>query len=336
MSFLSIDNLDKSFGKNKVLSNVNIKIEEGELITLLGPSGCGKSTLLRAIAGLSDVDKGNINLKDKNITKLAPKDRDISMVFQSYALFPNMTAKDNISFGLRMKKLPADEIEKTVKNIISLVELQGKENAYPSQLSGGQQQRVALARAIVMKPKLLLMDEPLSALDAKIRRMLRLQIREIQKKLNITTIFVTHDQEEALMISDKIFLMNKGNIEQQGTPEEVYTSPKNEFVARFMGNYNVIPREDIIDVIPRGITGDLFGVRPEVIELSDTESKEGYISINGSVQDSIILGNIIRYTVSCDKNKYTVDILNKYNNRWYNNGSNILINIPYEELKNLN
>ncbi|WP_026881154.1 ABC transporter ATP-binding protein [Clostridium akagii] len=336
MSFLSIDKLEKSFGKNKVLSNVSIDIEEGELVTLLGPSGCGKSTLLRVIAGLSDVDSGDINLNDKDITKLAPKDRNISMVFQSYSLFPNMTVKDNIAFGLKMKKIPKDEIQKTVEDIISLVELQGKENAYPDQLSGGQQQRVALARAIVMKPKLLLMDEPLSALDAKIRRMLRLQIREIQKKLNITTIFVTHDQEEALMISDKIFLMNGGNIEQQGTPEEVYTCPKNEFVARFMGNYNVISREDIIDVIPKEIKGNLFAVRPEAIEVSDNELKEGYITLKGSIMDSIILGNIIRYTVNSYKNSYTVDILNKHNNRWYNNGSNVSINIPYEELKNLN
>lgn len=335
MSFLAITDLDKSFGNNIVLSKVNIDIEEGELVTLLGPSGCGKSTLLRSIAGLADIDSGTIHLKNIDITKLAPKNRDISMVFQSYALFPNMTAKENIAFGLKMKKLPNDEIEKTIKDIISLVELEGKENSYPPQLSGGQQQRVALARAIVMRPKLLLMDEPLSALDAKIRKALRLQIRKIQKKLNITTIFVTHDQEEALMISDKIFLMNKGTVEQKGTPEEVYTSPKNEFVARFMGNYNVISRENILDIIPTHIKGNIFAVRPEAIEISTIELKDEYISIKGTIQDSIILGNIVRYTVKSEKDTFTVDILNNTKKLLYTIGNDVLLNIPYKELKNL-
>lgn len=333
MSFLSIKYMCKSFGSTNVLSDICLEINRGEFVTLLGPSGCGKSTLLRCIAGLSAADKGSIYLNSKEISNLSPKDRNVGMVFQSYALFPNMNAAENIAFGLKMKKLSKAEIEKKVFEIISLVELQGKEKLYPHQLSGGQQQRVALARALVMEPQILLMDEPLSALDAKIRKTIRMQLRQIQRKLNITTIFVTHDQEEALMISDRIFIMSGGKIEQSGTAEEVYMSPKNEFVARFMGNYNVIKRETVANLIPQDIKGNLFAVRPEVIEISEVYEKESYVSLNAIVEDYVILGNIVRYRIKSDENYYVVDQFNGKGIKFYSLQKKVAINIPFEELK---
>ena len=201
MSFVEIKNLEKSFGDTKVLKKLNLNIEEGEFITLLGPSGCGKSTLLRCIAGLNSIDRGEIFIDEKDMTNVIPKDRNIGMVFQNYALFPNMTVWENIEFGLKMKK--EKNYDEKIKNIIDMVELNGKENYYPNELSGGQQQRVAFARALITRPKILLLDESLSALDAKIRKSLRDKLRKIQKQLGITTIFVTHDQEEALAVSDR-------------------------------------------------------------------------------------------------------------------------------------
>ena len=198
MSFVEIKNLEKSFGDTKVLKKLNLNIEEGEFITLLGPSGCGKSTLLRCIAGLNSIDRGEIFIDEKDMTNVIPKDRNIGMVFQNYALFPNMTVWENIEFGLKMKK--EKNYDEKIKNIIDMVELNGKENYYPNELSGGQQQRVAFARALITRPKILLLDESLSALDAKIRKSLRDKLRKIQKQLGITTIFVTHDQEEALAV----------------------------------------------------------------------------------------------------------------------------------------
>lgn len=242
MSFVEIKNLEKSFGDTKVLKKLNLNIEEGEFITLLGPSGCGKSTLLRCIAGLNSIDRGEIFIDEKDMTNVIPKDRNIGMVFQNYALFPNMTVWENIEFGLKMKK--EKNYDEKIKNIIDMVELNGKENYYPNELSGGQQQRVAFARALITRPKILLLDESLSALDAKIRKSLRDKLRKIQKQLGITTIFVTHDQEEALAVSDRVFVMNKGEISQSGTPEEIYTNPANEFMVDFIGNYNIFKGED--------------------------------------------------------------------------------------------
>ncbi len=202
MSYVSVNHLTKRFGSNTVFEDIEFTIQKGEFITLLGPSGCGKSTLLRSLAGLNPVEGGQIVVDGVDITHAAPQQRGIGMVFQSYALFPNMTVAGNIAFGLKMQSLGKAEIQREVANVVELVELQGKENHYPHQLSGGQRQRVALARALVVKPRILLLDEPLSALDAKIRKSLRQQIRSIQKELNLTTIFVTHDQEEAMIMSD--------------------------------------------------------------------------------------------------------------------------------------
>ncbi|MBY6035055.1 ABC transporter ATP-binding protein [Fictibacillus nanhaiensis] len=295
MSFLTIDNLSLSFGDVKVLNELSLSIKKGELVTLLGPSGCGKSTLLRSIAGLVEADNGTIVIDEKEVTHINPKDREVGMVFQSYALFPNMTVEENISFGLKMKKMSNSEIQQKVQSMIQLVGLNGKERSYPRELSGGQQQRAALGRALVVEPKVLLLDEPLSALDAQIRARLQTQIREIQQKLGITMVFVTHDQEEAMAISDRIFLMNNGEIAQSGSPVEIYTRPNSEFVARFMGHYNVLNTEELQQILglDHGLEGDLFGIRPEAF--SEVSTHDDELKVTGEVQQVSLLGNIVRY-----------------------------------------
>ena len=266
MSFVSIQNLEKTYAGSPVFKDINFTIARGEFITLLGPSGCGKSTLLRALAGLTPVDGGQVRVAGEDITWQEPQKRGIGMVFQSYALFPNMTVWDNVAFGLKMKPQPGRELAASVKEALELVELTGFERRYPGELSGGQRQRVALARALVVRPRILLLDEPLSALDARIRRSLRQQIREIQQRLELTTIFVTHDQEEALTLSDRIFLMNKGSIVQIGTPEQIYTRPASEFVAGFIGNYNLLDGEQAKSLFGPRFRGKL-ALRPESITL---------------------------------------------------------------------
>lgn len=336
MNFVEVKGLGKSYKNAKVIENMNFNIKKGEFITLLGPSGCGKSTLLRCIAGLESIDEGDIYIEDKEISKLSPKDRDISMVFQAYALFPNMTVRENIGFGLKMKKISKEIIKKEVEKIIQMVELVGKENSYPHQLSGGQQQRVALARALVMEPKILLLDEPLSALDAKIRRNLRLEIRKLQKKLNITTIFVTHDQEEALIISDRVFVMDKGKIAQMGTPKEIYTAPENEFVASFIGNYNIFTKEEIEELSDVNLQAQLFAVRPETIYISDEKliSNDNTIQFQGIIEDLIVLGNVLRCFVKVKEKTIIVDMLNRVENN-YNINQKVNLFIIIEDCKKI-
>ncbi|WP_457754221.1 ABC transporter ATP-binding protein [Thermococcus sp.] len=221
----------------------SLKAKEGEFLTLLGPSGCGKTTTLRIIAGFEKPDKGEVLFNGRVMNEIPPYERNIGIVFQDYALFPHMTVFKNIAFGLELRKLPREEIEEKVRQALKLVGLEGLENRYPEQLSGGQQQRVALARALVIEPEVLLLDEPLSNLDAKIRERLRGEIKRIQKELSITTIYVTHDQEEAMAISDRIAVMNDGRIEQVGMPLELYYHPKTEFVAKFLGLSNILELE---------------------------------------------------------------------------------------------
>ena len=264
--YVDVKGLSKHFGASKVFEDLSFAIEEGEFITLLGPSGCGKSTLLRCLAGLETPDAGSIFVNGEDITHTKPQKRGIGMVFQSYALFPNMTAAENIAFGLKMQGLEKNEILHRVAQAIRTVELTNNEKKYPNQLSGGQRQRVALARALVVKPRILLLDEPLSALDARIRRNLRDEIRSIQREMQLTTIFVTHDQEEAMTMSDRIFLMNKGQFVQMGTPEEVYLSPATEFAARFIGSYNLLTKEQAAAIFDVG-SEELYAVRPEVRSL---------------------------------------------------------------------
>ena len=236
MSYIEFQDINKYFGQNHVLKGIDLSIEKGELLTLLGSSGCGKSTLLRCLAGLEAVQEGKIYLDGTDITNLDARKREIGMVFQQYSLFPNMTVEQNLAFGLKRKKTDRAEIGAEVEKALDMVGLLDKRESYPTQLSGGQQQRVALARAIVMKPKVLLLDEPLSAIDAKLRKSLQIEIRRIQKELNMTTVFVTHDQDEAMVMSDRICLLNQGQIEQSGTPVEIYTAPKTRFAASFIGS----------------------------------------------------------------------------------------------------
>ena len=237
---LVVANLNKSFGSTAILKDVSFEIEEGEFVCFLGPSGCGKTTLLLCLAGLESPDSGEIYKNDQVITMAPPSQRDVGIVFQSYALFPNLSVYDNIAFGLVNLKWAQDKIREAVGALVSLLSLEGHENKYPSQLSGGQQQRVALARALAVSPSLLLLDEPLSALDAQVRARLRGEIRDLQQRLKITTVMVTHDQEEAQTLADRIVLMNAGRIEQVGTPWQIYNEPATPFVADFMGVSNLI------------------------------------------------------------------------------------------------
>ena len=310
MFHLEVNQLHKSYGETRVFEGIEFGIRKGELVTLLGPSGCGKSTLLRALAGLTPVDGGQVRVAGEDITWQAPQKRGIGMVFQSYALFPNMTVWDNVAFGLRMKPQPGRELTASVREAIGLVELDGFERRYPSELSGGQRQRVALARALVVRPRILLLDEPLSALDARIRRSLRLQIREIQQRLELTTLFVTHDQEEALTLSDRVFLMNEGEIVQSGTPEQIYTRPASAFVASFIGHYNLLtPQQASALCGPR--THTQLALRPESINLLPAGADSQDPNLPGIIRQQQLLGNVIRYQVECAAGLLTVDLLNR-------------------------
>ena len=240
-TYLAVNNLSKSFGNFEAIKNIAIDIKEGEFVCFLGPSGCGKTTLLRCIAGLETQTSGSVIQKDIDISYEPPSNRDFGIVFQSYALFPNLSVFSNISYGLINNKWKKDDVKKRVDELLDLVNLTEHASKYPSQLSGGEQQRVALARALATSPGLLLLDEPLSALDAKVRVFLRKQIRDLQRKLGVTTIMVTHDQEEAQTMADRIFVMNEGEIIQSGTPSEIYTKANSPFIASFIGSMNFIP-----------------------------------------------------------------------------------------------
>ncbi|MFV0486960.1 MAG: ABC transporter ATP-binding protein [Vibrio fluvialis] len=335
MSYVSVQQLTKRFGNNTVFESIQFDIQQGEFITLLGPSGCGKSTLLRSLAGLNPVDSGSIIVGGEEITHAAPQKRGIGMVFQSYALFPNMTVAGNIGFGLKMQRLDKATMAREVAQVIELVALQGKEDCYPHQLSGGQRQRVALARALVVKPRILLLDEPLSALDAKIRKHLRQQIRDIQKELNLTTIFVTHDQEEAMTMSDRIFLMHQGKIVQQGSPESIYTQPANEFVAGFMGHYNLVDAAQAKTLFNLD-TPWKVAIRPESIYVAEHGRHYGaHISApqRAVIKSHQLLGNVIRYQVAVDECELTVDTLNRSSERLLPSGSALELRFNLNEIQ---
>ncbi|MBL4279206.1 ABC transporter ATP-binding protein [Vibrio fluvialis] len=335
MSYVSVQQLKKRFGDNTVFESIQFDIQQGEFITLLGPSGCGKSTLLRSLAGLNPVDSGSIIVGGEEITHAAPQKRGIGMVFQSYALFPNMTVAGNIGFGLKMQGLDKATMAREVAQVIELVALQGKEDCYPHQLSGGQRQRVALARALVVKPRILLLDEPLSALDAKIRKHLRQQIRDIQKELNLTTIFVTHDQEEAMTMSDRIFLMHQGKIVQQGSPESIYTQPANEFVAGFMGHYNLVDATQAKTLFNLD-TPWKVAIRPESIYVAEHGRHYGaHISApqRAVIKSHQLLGNVIRYHVAVDECELTVDTLNRSSERLLPSGSALELRFNLNEIQ---
>lgn len=235
---VKLENVTKDFGEKKIIKGIDLEIYEGEFLTLLGPSGCGKTTILRTISGLEEVTTGKIYIDNEEVTNLPPQKRDVNTIFQNFALFNTMTVQKNIEFGLKMKKLSNEEIKKRTNNIIEMIQMQDFINAKPNQLSGGQQQRVALARGLVNKPKVLLLDEPLSSLDLKLRKKMGIELKEIQNKTEITFIYVTHDQDEALSMSDRIAIINNGVIEQIATPKEIYNNPKTLFVADFIGESN--------------------------------------------------------------------------------------------------
>ena len=297
-AYLNLKNINKYFGKFHVLKDINISIKKGEFICLLGPSGCGKTSLLRIIAGLERENSGTISLENNDITKLSTRERNVGIVFQSYALFPNMTGEENITFGLKNKKLESNKIKEILNETVKLVQLEGIAKKYPSEMSGGQMQRIALARAIAMEPNILLLDEPLSALDAKVRSKLRYEIKELQKKLKITTIMVTHDQEEALSMGDRIVVMNSGKIEQIGTPEEIYNNPLNSFVADFIGTTNIMK-----------LHGKEIMVRPE--DLTLLKSEESNLTTNYRVKNIEFRGNIYRVTLKDKNNLILVDVVAK-------------------------
>jgi len=324
--FLRLEGLTKTFGASTVVKDVNLSVARGEFVSFLGPSGCGKTTVLRMIAGFETPSAGYIHVDGRNVTNLRPNQRKIGMVFQAYALFPNMTVAGNIGFGLKIAGMGKDEAAARVSEMLKLIGLAGFEKRYPYQLSGGQQQRVALARALAARPSMLLLDEPLSALDAKIRVSLREQIREIQKELGITTIFVTHDQEEALSISDRIMVMNAGRADQVGTPFEIYNRPQTRFVAQFVGTLNVIeaivadPRERTvkIDSTLINLVHDLgarkagdpvsLAVRPESVSLGSRQGRESRLS--GKISDVSFLGSVIRVRVGVGDSQFSLDTFN--------------------------
>lgn len=330
MPYIEIKNLTKSYGENTVLKNLSLEMKEGTLNTLLGPSGSGKSTLLRSIAGLEDIDEGQVIIDGRDVTDSEPRERNLGMVFQHYALFPNMNVLDNVKFGLDMKGVEADEKDRRAREMIQLVGLSGKEEAYPKELSGGQQQRVALARSLVTEPDVLLLDEPLSALDAQIRIELRQQIKDIQQKLGITVILVTHDQEEAMTMSEKIFVMDSGNIEQEGSPSEIYRHPVSTFVADFIGSHNLYTQEQF-----KKITGEsapearLLAIRPETLTgiLPDTD----YYTIQVKVKRSSMLGSVLRFFLEANGEDMIMDQLNR-SMYFRDDGSEFELYLPKEDL----
>lgn len=325
-AFLEVKNLVKSFGTNTVVKGVSFAFDKGEFISLLGPSGCGKTTILRMIAGFERPTSGAITVDGQDITQLKPNERKLGMVFQAYALFPNLTVGDNIAFGLKIAGMPADQRRARVDEMLKLIGLPGFEKRFPYEMSGGQQQRVALARAIAPKPRLLLLDEPLSALDAKIRVSLREEIRAIQQDLGITTVFVTHDQEEAMSISDRIVVMNTGNIEQLGSAHEIYNRPATRFVATFVGQLNTIPAA----LVGKETTATELAIRPELISLAprpDTDT-----TLTGTVTDVGFLGSVVRLRVDVGGTLLSIDTFNGHGDAPLQRGEPVTLYLASKDL----
>ncbi|WP_222427551.1 ABC transporter ATP-binding protein [Desulfobotulus alkaliphilus] len=296
---LEIRKISKSFGGVKALDDVSLSVETGEMICFLGPSGCGKTTLLRIIAGLEYPDGGSMYLDGRDLSSLPARKRNFGVVFQSYSLFPNLSAAANVAYGLECRRWPGEKIRKRVEEMLALVHLGDHARKLPHQLSGGQQQRVALARALAPEPSLLLLDEPLSALDAQVREELQEEIRRVQQHLKITTIMVTHDQEEALSMADRVMVMKDGTVMQTGPPMDIYKRPENSFVARFIGKMNVLPAQKEIPfqshVAAEGSRPRIIGIRPEDVQIACCGREEGTFS--GVVDQVVRLGNLTRVSL---------------------------------------
>ncbi|MCM3342741.1 ABC transporter ATP-binding protein [Paenibacillus sp. MER TA 81-3] len=362
MELLSLQNISVAYEKNLILKDFNLHIQEGELISLLGPSGCGKTTTLRLIAGFLEAKDGKFMFKGKDYTRVPVNKRNFGFVFQSYALFPHMTVYDNVAYGLRLRKVDQSQIAKRVQEMLEVVDLKGFEKRFPGELSGGQRQRVAIARALVIRPDLLLFDEPLSNLDANLRVNMRVEIRRIQKQLGITTVYVSHDQEECFSISDKVAIMNKGIIEQLDAPSTIYKYPTTEFVARFIGFNNFIEYGEMhndgsvvmlhgaegtrLEVSHRSghpLTDSMKGaIRPDdLLVATDSECAEGVGGltaaelasglnvINGSVKISTFLGRSYQYVVDTPLGEFTV---NREMEQPFDRGTAVKLVLPREKV----
>ena len=342
---IKLQNLSKHFGPVKAVDDVSLGVEAGILVCLLGPSGCGKTTTLRMIGGFEEPTAGRVLLGDEDVTHTPPYARPTAMVFQSYALFPHMTVYDNIAYGLRARRTPRAEIEARVKEALGLMELHGQEKKAPPQLSGGQQQRVALARALVIRPKVLLFDEPLSNLDAQLRVRMRGEIRGLQRQLGITSVYVTHDQEEAFSIADRVAIMNRGKLVQLGTPRELYGQPADRFVAEFVGVSNIVPVE-VLETKPNGAMVRVLGktvrsrrppknpdnevsivLRPEALHLKRVEAD----GVPARVLTMAFTGPIARYRVATeDGSQLIVDVPNPGPNDFFAEGTPVRVQLPDE------
>ena len=348
MAFLEISGLKKVFGNQTAVHDFAMDIERGEFVTFLGPSGCGKTTILRMLAGFETPSAGVIKFDGRDVTWLPTNQRNIGMVFQSYALFPNMTVADNIGFGLKVAKMPSAQVRARVDEMLTLIKLTPLSGRYPWQLSGGQQQRVALARALANKPQVLLLDEPLSALDAKIRVSLREEIRTLQRELGITSIFVTHDQEEALSISDRVVVLNEGRVEQIGTPSEVYNFPRTRFVASFVGTLNLLSGV-VVDVANGQIAvgsqnlatshvmaGAAVGqtralaIRPEAIVFEAPQP--GRNSLAATVEEVNFLGAIVRIRARLENAVVSLDVFNDPHQTLPQRGATVTLGFSRENL----
>ncbi len=343
MAQLELTNITKSFGGTIAVQNFNLAIETGEFISFLGPSGCGKTTTLRMVAGFEIPTSGTVTLDGVDLTNLPPNKRNMGMVFQSYALFPNMTAAQNVGYGLKVAGKPKDEIDQRVDEMLELIQMRDFSRRYPNQLSGGQQQRLALARSLAIRPKVLLLDEPLSALDAKIRLELRQEIRRIQRQLGITTIYVTHDQEEAFSLSDRVVVMSRGLIQQVDTPIQIYNHPASDFVAEFVGHINLLPvevaqaKEGLVrlgsQLIRAGQFEHLNG-RPVRLAVRPEELKSGFAeganNLTGKIESVTYLGAIVRVHVDVDGHLVSLEMFNERSLNIPAVGQPYQINFPVE------